>query len=111
MKFLLDENISPLVGGLLNEGGHDAVHARDVGLLKSPDETVFARALDEGRVLASGDADLGRLLIGTEGRRPSLILFRREEDRRAATQAGLILSNLDQVRVDLEGADTKAIAV
>lgn len=101
MKFLLDEKISPLVAGLLNEAGHDTVHVGDVGLLKAPDETVFARAADDGRVLVSGDTDFGRLLIEAEAPRPSLILFRREDDRRAATQAGLILSNLDQVNEDL----------
>ncbi len=101
MKFLLEENISPYVAGLLNEVGHDAVHVRDVGLLKAPDETVFARAAEDGRVLVSGDTDFGRLLMEAEVRRPSLILFRWEDDRRAATQAGLILSNLDQVNEDL----------
>jgi predicted nuclease of predicted toxin-antitoxin system len=102
LRFLLDENISPLVAGVLNEGGHDAVHARDVGLLKAPDEIVFSHAVEEGRVVVSGDTDFGRLLIEANVPRPSLILFRREDDRRAATQAGLILSNLDQVKDDLE---------
>jgi predicted nuclease of predicted toxin-antitoxin system len=102
LKFLLDENISPLVAGILSEGGYDAVHARDIGLLKATDEAVLARAVAEDRVIVSGDTDFGRLLFEAEGRRPSLILFRREDDRRAIRQAGLILSNLDQVRDDLE---------
>ena len=102
MKFLLDENISPVVASILSEGGHDAVHARDVGLLKAADEAVLARAAVEDRVIVSGDTDFGRLLFEAEGRWPSLILFRREDDRRAIRQAGLILSNLDQVRDDLE---------
>lgn len=109
MRFLLDENISPLVAGLLNAVGHDAVHVRDVGLLKAPDEMVFARAVDDGRVLVSGDTDFGRLLLEAAGARPSLILFRREGDRRAVTQAGLILSNLDQVKEDLDAGSIVVI--
>ena len=102
MKFLLDENISPLVGHILRDGGHDALHLRDAGLRSADDETVFARALTEGRVVVSGDTDFGRLVVAAKHPRPSLILFRREDDRRAVTQAGLILSNLPQVREDLE---------
>lgn len=87
---------------MLRDGGHDAVHVRDIALLKAPDETVFARALEDGRVLVSGDTDFGRLIIEAGQPRPSLILFRREGDRRAATLAGLILANLEQVSDDLE---------
>lgn len=87
---------------VLNEAGHDAVHARDEGLIKASDETVFARAQSDSRVVVSGDTDFGRLLIEAEARKPSLILFHREGDRRAASQAGLILSNLEQVQDDLE---------
>jgi len=65
-------------------------------------KTVFSHAAEEGRVVISGDTDFGRLLMEAGARRPSLILFRREDDRRAATQAGLILSNLDQVKDDQE---------
>lgn len=71
------------------------------GCSKLPMRRWFARAADDGGVLISGDTDFGRLLIEAEVRRPSLILFRREDDRRAATRAGLILSNLDQVQEDL----------
>jgi len=102
LRFLLDENISPLVASVLNQARHDAVHVRDVGLRKAPDVAVFDRAVADGRVVVSGDTDFGRLLIEAESRRPTLILFLREDDRRAVTQAGLILSNLEQVKDDLE---------
>lgn len=102
MRFLLDENISPLVAAALNKNGHDAKHVRDVGLLNAPDEAVFARAREEARVVVSGDTDFGQLFVEAEAPPPSLILFRREADRRAATQAGLILANIDQVADDLE---------
>lgn len=74
---------------------------------------VFAWAADDGRVLISGDTDLGRLFIGAEVRWPSLILFRREDDRRAATRAGLILSNYRSRsghRVDLNRKPREQVA-
>ncbi|MHB1711261.1 MAG: DUF5615 family PIN-like protein [Acidimicrobiales bacterium] len=36
MKFLLDENLSPLLAEFLNVAGHDALHVRDIGLLTAP---------------------------------------------------------------------------
>jgi predicted nuclease of predicted toxin-antitoxin system len=32
VKFLIDQNLSPLLAQALNEAGHDTVHVRDIGL-------------------------------------------------------------------------------
>ncbi len=102
MKFLLDENLSPLLAELLVTAGYDVVHARDLGLLRAPDQVVMDRARAEGRVLVSADTDFGQLLAASHASSPSVVLLRREIDRRASSQTQLLLANLDQVAPDLE---------
>jgi predicted nuclease of predicted toxin-antitoxin system len=97
VRLLLDENLSPLVCGPLIASGHDAVHVRDLGLSGAPDRVVLERADQDGRVVISSDTDFGQLLARPGASAPSVIMFRREEHRRAAAQASLILANLEQV--------------
>lgn len=59
MKFLLDENLSPLLRDLLVESGHDVIHVRDLQMAGSTDEVVIAQAATLGRVLISADTDFG----------------------------------------------------
>lgn len=37
MKFLLDQNQSPLLAEPLKQVAHDAIHTRDIGLGRAPD--------------------------------------------------------------------------
>ena len=62
MRLLLDANLSPEVGRLLKEAGHDAIHVSEVGLLSAPDPEIMEAAAREGRVLLTADADFGALL-------------------------------------------------
>jgi len=53
-KLLLDENLSPKVAERLRmEDGLDAVHVRDRGLLRTPDDVLLERAFQEDRVLVT----------------------------------------------------------
>ncbi len=102
MKFLLDENQSPHIAELLVDAGHDAIHARDIGLRTSPDDDVLAAAREAGRVVISADTHFGELLAASNAAGPSIVLLRRQEQRRAREIAALILANLDEVADDLQ---------
>lgn len=40
MRFLIDNNLSPLLAARLKAAGHDVVHVRDIGLQASADSVV-----------------------------------------------------------------------
>ena len=101
MRFLLDENQSPRIADRLAEAGHDAVHVRDLDLRTSPDDEVLAAAHEAGRVVISADTDFSELLATSNAGGPSILLLRRQEQRRADEIAALILANLDDVADDL----------
>ncbi len=108
MRFLLDENLSPLLATILAERGHDVVHVRQLGLTSAPDDAVLDAAAADRRVLISADTDFGAILAQRRADNPSVLLIRRVANRRAVEQGQLILDNLDQVAGDLE---TGAIVV
>ena len=53
MRFLIDNNMSPLLAESLKAAGHDAVHLRDLGMQAAPDPVVLERAQVDERVLVS----------------------------------------------------------
>jgi len=102
VKFLLDENQSPRIAEVLAEAGHDVIHVRDIGRRASPDEQVLDAAREADRVVISADTDFGELLAASNAAGPSILLLRRQEQRRAHEIAALILVNLDDVVADLQ---------
>lgn len=54
---LVPENLSPTIALTLSRQGFDVVNVRDRGLLQATDVDVFARALQEDRILVTSDVD------------------------------------------------------
>ena len=108
MRFLIDNCLSPIVASELTQAGYDAIHVRDYGLESALDEDIFTRAAQEDRILISGDTDFATILALRREKRPSVILFRRQMQRRPEQQLSLLLLNLPALRGDL---DTGAIVV
>jgi predicted nuclease of predicted toxin-antitoxin system len=101
MRFLLDQNLSPRLGALLAQVGHDVIHVRDIDLAQATDEIVIAKAEQEGRVLVSADTDFVMLLARSNRSQPSFMLVRRAVGRRVEDLAQLILNSLVDVEEDL----------
>lgn len=102
MRFLIDQNRSPRLAGLLRGSGHDAVHASELGLERAEDRELLVLAGEEDRIVVSGDTDFGTLLAMLGATVPSVVLFRARHMPRAEQQAAVILRHLDEVADDLE---------
>lgn len=102
MRFLIDQNRSPRLAGLLRDAGHDAVHTSELGLERAEDRELLLLAVEEGRVVVSGDTDFGTLLAMLRATVPSVVLFRARHMPLAEHQAVIILEHLDEIADDLE---------
>lgn len=56
--------------------GHDAVHLREEGLQRLPDDKIFAKGIAEERVILTFDLDFGEIFSLSKGKKVSVILFR-----------------------------------
>jgi predicted nuclease of predicted toxin-antitoxin system len=97
LRFLVDNALSPQVTDGLRQAGHDAVHVRERGLAGADDPAIFARAVQENRIVVSADTDFGTLLALRSDTAPSVVLFRGALPRRPAAQVAVLLANLPAV--------------
>ena len=67
----------------LRAAGHDAVHLRDEGLQRLPDEAIFDKAVAEARIILTFDLDFGQIAALAKGRVASVVLFRLPDPRYA----------------------------
>jgi predicted nuclease of predicted toxin-antitoxin system len=76
MKFLADMGISRRTIAWLRKQGHDALHARELGMQRASDADVLALARGEERVLLKLDLDFGYLMATSGAKLPSVVIFR-----------------------------------
>ena len=80
MRFLADAGISPKTVEFLNQLGHDTVHVRELGMQRAVDHEIIDRARREDRIVLTFDLDFGEILALGVQDRPSVILFRLQDE-------------------------------
>jgi predicted nuclease of predicted toxin-antitoxin system len=78
MKILLDEGLPRRAAALLRDRGIDAVHLTEIAAASTADHVILERALGDGRIIVTLDADFHALLAVAGSTAPSVIRIRRE---------------------------------
>ncbi len=63
MRFLIDAQLPPALAGWLRDGGHDAEHVFEVGLLSATDAGIATYAETNACVLVTKDEDFATLRL------------------------------------------------
>jgi len=81
MRFLADMCVDIRIVEWLRQKGHDATHLREQGLHRMPNGQIFAKAIEEDRIVITFDLDFGEIAALTRGQKASVILFRLRNTR------------------------------
>jgi predicted nuclease of predicted toxin-antitoxin system len=81
MRFLADAGISPKTVEFLKQIGHEAIHARTLGLQQAPDAVLIDRARTDDSTVITFDLDFGDLLALGVLEKPSVIILRLIDQR------------------------------
>jgi predicted nuclease of predicted toxin-antitoxin system len=101
MKLLLDQGLPLSAAALLCDAGVDTLHVGEIGMSEAEDAEIIQRARDEGRVVATLDADFHTLLALDEATSPSIIRIRIER-LRAQALTDLLLMVTAKCEEDIE---------
>jgi predicted nuclease of predicted toxin-antitoxin system len=101
MKLLLDQGLPLSAAALLRDVGIDTIHVGEIGMSEAKDAEIIQRARDEGRVVATLDADFHTLLALDEATSPSVIRVRIER-LRAQALTDLLLTVIAECQEELE---------
>jgi len=102
IRFLLDMGLAQSTSEFLRSLGHDAIHLRDEGLQRLPDEQIVTKAQVEGRTIITHDLDFGRIVALSGDIVPSIVTFRLTDMTPALVNEALG-SVLDDAAQSLEG--------
>ena len=97
MRFLIDENMSPVVAALLRNAGHDVIAVREE-YPRLPDPEVLTWAAREDRILATFDTDFGELIFWRGLPSPPAIILFRLADMPAPEPIRLVVETLLEER-------------
>jgi predicted nuclease of predicted toxin-antitoxin system len=101
MKLLLDQGLPFSAAALLRDAGIDTIHVGEIEMSAAEDSQIIQRARDEGRVVATLDADFHTLLALDMAITPSVIRIRIER-LRAQPLTDLLLKVIAECEEDLE---------
>lgn len=101
MKLLLDQGLPLSAATLLRDAAIDTIHVGEIGMSEAEDVDIIQRARDEGRVVATLDADFHTLLALNVVTTPSVISIRIERLRSQAL-TDLLLMVVAECKEDLE---------
>ncbi|MGI0493782.1 DUF5615 family PIN-like protein [Alkalinema pantanalense CENA528] len=101
MKLLLDQGLPLSAAALLRGAGIDTVHVGEVGMAEAEDADIIQTARNEGRIVATLDADFHTLLALDEAISPSVIRIRIER-LRAQALTNLLLTVIAECQGELE---------
>ena len=101
MKFLLNMELARSTAVFLRTEGYDAVHLREEGLQRLPDQRIVEKARREGQVIITHDLDFGRLVVLSLDRMPSVITLRLD-NMQAAQVNHYLTEALGQFMEELE---------
>jgi predicted nuclease of predicted toxin-antitoxin system len=57
IRFIIDQQLPPMLVERLRQSGHDAIHVREIGLTAAKDSTIWEHAAKHGYVVISKDRD------------------------------------------------------
>ena len=99
--YLDDDSVSGLLIRLLQDVGHDVEIPADAGLTGEDDPVHLTYAVEEGRVLLSGNHDdfrtLHNLIVRTGGVHPGILIVRRDNNPRRDMSARAIVRSIDNL--------------
>ncbi|MBW4538001.1 MAG: DUF5615 family PIN-like protein [Myxacorys chilensis ATA2-1-KO14] len=101
MKLLLDQGLPLSAAALLRDAGIDTIHVGEIGMSEAEDAGIIQRAKDEGRIVATLDADFHTLLALDVAIAPSVIRIWIER-LRAQALTDLLLTAIAECEEDLE---------
>jgi predicted nuclease of predicted toxin-antitoxin system len=81
MRFLADMGVATGVVNWLRDQSHDAVHLREQGLQRLPDDQIFRKAVVENRTVLTFDLDFGEIVAFAGRQKASVVLFRLQNTR------------------------------
>lgn len=105
--FLVDENLPESLSVHLQRLGFSSVHVRGQELSSSPDETIWARAIEKELIVVSKDSDFIDMALCTDGAR---LLYLRVGNCSTSALKSVISDNLDQIK-DFIHSDRKVLVL
>ena len=95
MRFVIDENMSPVVVARLRYEGHDVISVAEAAP-RLPDPEVLAWAARENRILVTFDTDFGELVYWRGLPPPPAVILFRLADMPAPDRIRLVVNTLLQ---------------